>query len=138
MDGDDAAIYNCESSTHTPDAPLPSTLPPPPAPPCCAGVPDGDSAGCYLLNVVVAEEHRGLGVGKRVMLAAMSRAVNHWGAQRLYTHVEADNEVRCGCHRARSVLFCMCSVRPRTGIEELGATADRAHEPKAPSTPGPF
>lgn len=46
------------------------------------------------MNVVVAEEHRGLGVGKQVMRAAMSRAVHHWGAQRLYTHVEADNEVR--------------------------------------------
>lgn len=61
-----------------------------------SGVPEGDAAGCYLLNVVVAEEQRGLGVGKRVMRAAMSRAVSHWGAQRLYTHVEADNEVRTG------------------------------------------
>ena len=58
-----------------------------------AGVPDGDPSGCYLLNVVVNEGHRGMGVGKRVMRAAMARAVNHWGSQRLYTHVEADNEV---------------------------------------------
>lgn len=70
--------------------------------PCCAvlcyaGVPDGDTSGCYLLNVVVSEEHRGQGVGKQVMRAAMSRAVQHWGAQRLYTHVEADNEVSCPC-----------------------------------------
>jgi ribosomal protein S18 acetylase RimI-like enzyme len=57
------------------------------------GVPDGDPAGCYLLNVVVAENIRGQGVGKRVMRAAMHRAVKHWGAERLYTHVEADNEV---------------------------------------------
>lgn len=64
---------------------------------CPAGVPEGDAAGCYLLNVVVAEEHRGLGVGKQVMQAAINRAVRHWGAERLYTHVEADNEVGVTC-----------------------------------------
>jgi len=64
---------------------------------CPAGVPEGEAAGCYLLNVVVAEEYRGLGVGKQVMQAAINRAVRHWGAQRLYTHVEADNEVGGTC-----------------------------------------
>jgi hypothetical protein len=27
----------------------------------------------------------------------MAQAVHAWGAQRLYTHVEADNEVRAAC-----------------------------------------
>lgn len=58
------------------------------------GVPDGDAAAAYLLNVVVAEAARGQGIGKRLMRAAMARAVGCWGAARLYTHVEADNEVR--------------------------------------------
>jgi ribosomal protein S18 acetylase RimI-like enzyme len=56
-------------------------------------VPEGDAAGCYLLNVVVAEDCRGRGVGTQLMQAAMQRAVHVWQAQRLYTHVEADNEV---------------------------------------------
>lgn len=60
-------------------------------------MPDGDAAGCYLLNVVVAEDARGRGVGKRLMRAAMARAVGSWGAARLYTHVEAGNEVCCMC-----------------------------------------
>eukprot|EP00198_Chlamydomonas_reinhardtii_P009711 XP_001699048.1 predicted protein [Chlamydomonas reinhardtii] len=58
-----------------------------------AGVPAGDTAGCYLLNVVVREDVRGQGLGRAIMRAAMGRAVHTWGAARLYTHVEADNEV---------------------------------------------
>jgi GNAT superfamily N-acetyltransferase len=66
---------------------------------CCinsavAGVPEDDAAGCYLLNVVVNEDWRGQGIGKALMAAAMAQAVHTWGAQQLYTHVEADNEVR--------------------------------------------
>jgi hypothetical protein len=34
------------------------------------------------------------GVGKQLMRAAMASAIRQWQAQRLYTHVEADNEVR--------------------------------------------
>lgn len=65
---------------------------------CCPiGVPDSDAGGCYLLNVVVADDLRGQGVGKALMRAAMARAVHAWGAQRLYTHVEADNEVGAAC-----------------------------------------
>ncbi|KAF6264824.1 hypothetical protein COO60DRAFT_1482715 [Scenedesmus sp. NREL 46B-D3] len=60
------------------------------------GVPEGDAAGCYLLNVVVSEGCRGQGIGKALMGAAMAQAVHAWGARRLYTHVEADNEVRRG------------------------------------------
>ncbi|KAG2447633.1 hypothetical protein HYH02_007551 [Chlamydomonas schloesseri] len=58
-----------------------------------AGVPADDTGGCYLLNVVVREDVRGQGLGRAIMRAAMARAVRTWGAQRLYTHVEADNEV---------------------------------------------
>ncbi len=50
--------------------------------------------GAYLLNVVVHEDHRGQGVGKALMWAAMQRAYNMWNAKSLYTHVEADNEVK--------------------------------------------
>lgn len=57
------------------------------------GVPLDDPAGAYLLNVVVAQSLRGKGLGGRLMRQAMSRAVELWGAQALYTHVEADNEV---------------------------------------------
>ncbi len=33
------------------------------------------------------------GIGRQLMRAAMSSAIRQWGAERLYTHVEADNEV---------------------------------------------
>ena len=68
------------------------------------GVPDGDAAGCYLLNVVVEEESRGQGLGKALMKAAVQRAVQQWGAERLYTHVEATNEVGGGVIRDIGVL----------------------------------
>jgi ribosomal protein S18 acetylase RimI-like enzyme len=57
------------------------------------GVPDGDAAGCYLLNVVVLDAVRRRGLGRELMRAAMARAVGMWRAERMYTHVEADNEV---------------------------------------------
>ncbi|GIL78907.1 hypothetical protein Vretimale_103 [Volvox reticuliferus] len=57
------------------------------------GVPQDDPTGCYLLNVVVREDVRGQGLGRGIMQVAMMRAVQVWGARRLYTHVEADNEV---------------------------------------------
>ncbi|PNH00670.1 hypothetical protein TSOC_009071, partial [Tetrabaena socialis] len=58
-----------------------------------------DPHGCYLLNVVVREDVRGQGVGRALMRAAMARAVHSWGAQQLYTHVEADNEVAFRLYR---------------------------------------
>lgn len=64
-----------------------------------AGVPDGDEDGCYLLNVVVSGDHRNQGIGRHLMRAAMARAVHHWGAQRLYTHVEADNDVASSLYK---------------------------------------
>jgi ribosomal protein S18 acetylase RimI-like enzyme len=71
------------------DIRLPSSVTGAPA----IGVPEGDAQGCYLLNVVVEEDSRGQGLGKSLMRAAIRRAVQQWGAERLYTHVEADNEV---------------------------------------------
>jgi len=68
------------------------------------GVPEGDAAGCYLLNVVVEEESRGQGLGKALMKVAVQRAVEQWGAERLYTHVEATNEV---AYR----LYCSCGFK---------------------------
>lgn len=56
------------------------------------GVPPGDASGAYLLNVVVAADQRRRGIGRWLMLEGMARAVQVWKAQRLYTHVEADNE----------------------------------------------
>ncbi|KAF8065765.1 mshD [Scenedesmus sp. PABB004] len=70
---------------------------PPPA--CAAGVPEGEPAGCYLLNVVVDEAARGRGIGRALMRAAMARAVRRWGAARMYTHVEADNEVAVALYK---------------------------------------
>eukprot|EP00882_Tetradesmus_deserticola_P014843 GHRQ01015796.1.p6 GENE.GHRQ01015796.1~~GHRQ01015796.1.p6 ORF type:complete len:112 (+),score=41.17 GHRQ01015796.1:326-661(+) len=79
-----------------------------------AGVPEDDAAGCYLLNVVVAEEWRGQGIGKALMRAAMSQAVHVWGALRLYTHVEADNEVA-------SALYRSCGFRAHSSEEKYAS-----------------
>lgn len=49
---------------------------------------------------MVSEAYRGQGIGKQLMKAAMSRAVHHWGSLRLYTHVQADNEVASGLYRS--------------------------------------
>lgn len=77
-------------------------------PPAChsgalpKGVTNDDTKGGYLLNVVVAEEHRRQGVGAQLVWAAGQHAVRALGAERLYTHVDAQNEValrlyeRCG------------------------------------------
>ena len=43
-----------------------------------SGVPAGDESGSYILNVVVHEEERGRGIGKRLMKAAMTRAVERY------------------------------------------------------------
>ncbi len=43
--------------------------------PLQVGVPLNDSGGSYILNVVVEEASRGRGTGKKLMKAAMSRAV---------------------------------------------------------------
>jgi ribosomal protein S18 acetylase RimI-like enzyme len=64
-----------------------------------SGVPAGEPSGAYILNVVVEESARGRGVGRSLMEAAMARAVRVWGAARLFTHVEADNDVASGLYR---------------------------------------
>lgn len=64
-----------------------------------SGVPPGEPGGAYILNVVVDEGARGRGVGRRLMRAAMARAVRVWGASRLFTHVEAGNDVAMGLYR---------------------------------------
>ncbi|KAI8472700.1 MAG: acyl-CoA N-acyltransferase [Monoraphidium minutum] len=64
-----------------------------------AGVPAGEAGGAYLLNVVVDEDARGRGVGRALMRSAMARAVGVWGAARLFTHVEAGNDVAAALYR---------------------------------------
>jgi len=64
-----------------------------------SGVPAGEAGGAYILNVVVEEGARGRGVGRQLMVAAMARAVRVWGAARLFTHVEAGNDVASGLYR---------------------------------------
>ncbi|GFR51523.1 hypothetical protein Agub_g13939 [Astrephomene gubernaculifera] len=88
------------------------------------GVPQDDPAGCYLLNLVVREEARGRGLGGALMRAAMSRAVGRWGAARLYTHVEADNEVAyrlyCSCGFQQHSLEASCPGAAAAGAQQLG------------------
>jgi hypothetical protein len=44
------------------------------------------------------------GLGRAIMEAAMRRAVAVWAAQRLYTHVEADNEVSAASYTSSRAL----------------------------------
>ena len=43
-----------------------------------SGVPHDDDRGAYILNVVVHEDERGRGIGKKLMKAAMGRAVTKY------------------------------------------------------------
>lgn len=99
-------------------------LRPPPhaaATPSSSGVPPEDAArGAYLLNVVVAEQARGQGVGAELMRAAMRRAREAHGASRAYTHVEAGNA-------AAARMYARCGFRESgeergalSGASELG------------------
>jgi RimJ/RimL family protein N-acetyltransferase len=93
-------------------------LRPPPhgaASPGSSGVPLEDAAeGAYLLNVVVAEQARGKGVGGALMRAALARAKETHGARRAYTHVEAGNG-------SAARLYARCGFREAG--EESGALA---------------
>jgi ribosomal protein S18 acetylase RimI-like enzyme len=66
------------------------------------GVPDGDSVGAYLLNVVTAECWRRRGVGGRLVEEAKVVARASLYAERAYAHVDATNDdamrvyLRCG------------------------------------------
>lgn len=47
-----------------------------------------------MLNLVVHSLSRGAGVGQALMAAASELAVRHWDAERLYVHVDSQNEAR--------------------------------------------
>jgi ribosomal protein S18 acetylase RimI-like enzyme len=81
-----------------------------------SGVPPGEPGGAYILNVVVDEPARGRGVGRRLMAAAMARAVRVWGAARLFTHVEADNDVALALYRG-------CGFREHSGSAAYAGTS---------------
>ncbi|KIY93830.1 hypothetical protein MNEG_14131 [Monoraphidium neglectum] len=85
-----------------------------------SGVPAGEPRGAYILNVVVAEHQRGRGVGRQLMRAAMARAVRVWGATRLFTHVEAGNDVASGLYRG-----CGFSEHSGSGALEGATTLGR-------------
>lgn len=93
-------------------------------PPAChtgvvpKGVTNDDSAGGYLLNVVVHEDHRRQGLGAQLVWAARSHAAQALGALRMYTHVDAQNDgalrlyERCG--------FVQCEVVGGVGGTSVG------------------
>lgn len=56
------------------------------------GVPAGDAAAAYALNVVVAEDWRGQGLGRALVAAAKQLAQQEWQAVQLYAHVDTMNE----------------------------------------------
>ena len=56
------------------------------------GVPADDAEGAYMLNVCVKEENRGSGIGTLLMTCACAEAHDRWGAQRMYTEVDAWND----------------------------------------------
>ena len=63
-----------------------------------------DPDGAFVLNVVVKETMRGNGVGQALMTAASELATNSWQAQRLFTHVDCNNEARTHHCKHRPVL----------------------------------
>lgn len=93
-------------------------------PPAChtgvvpKGVTNDDDAGGYLLNVVVQEDHRRQGLGAQLVWAAGEHAARALGAARMYTHVDAQNDValrlyqRCG--------FVQCEVVGGVGGTSVG------------------
>lgn len=52
----------------------------------------GDSGGAFLVNVAVDQQHRGQGVGRKLIATAVDTAARRLLAKRLYTHVDCDNE----------------------------------------------
>ena len=50
----------------------------------------------YVMNLVVDVAIRGMGVGQALMAAAVQQATKIWGAEKIYTHVDSQNEV-CDC-----------------------------------------
>lgn len=68
------------------------------------GVPNDDLAA-YMLNVVVAEDSRERGLGTQLIGAACKVVVDRWGGQRMFTHVDAQNDVACR-------LYSRCGFEP--------------------------
>lgn len=62
----------------------------------------------YVMNVVVAEDHRGRGIGRQLVEAAQAVAAQELGVAQLFAHVETGNEVaaglyaRCGFEEVRT------------------------------------
>ena len=54
---------------------------------------DGDRYGAYLLNVVVKDEWQRQGCGTAMIVRAEEDAAQLWSASRIYTKVDAENEV---------------------------------------------
>lgn len=46
-----------------------------------------------MLNLVVESPSRGAGVGQALMAAASKLAAGHWAAERMYVHVDSQNQV---------------------------------------------
>mmetsp|Transcript_12030 Transcript_12030/g.30878 ORF Transcript_12030/g.30878 Transcript_12030/m.30878 type:complete len:282 (+) Transcript_12030:150-995(+) len=62
------------------------------------GVPVGEEDGSYVLNVCVAEESRGAGIGSAMMAEAAALARERWGAGSMFTEVDTWNEPACALY----------------------------------------
>ena len=86
-----------------------------------------------MLNVVVEESLRGNGVGTALMAAATDMAVQQWHAERMYTHVDCQNEARTElmstavqCIQvAKSALLCPMQLFSEIHYQEHNARAGR-------------
>ena len=81
------------------------------------------------MNLVVDVAVRGTGVGQALMAAAMHLATTDWDAQKIYTHVDSQNEV-CDCQTHNSqraqIVRCMASQHI-SALKEFHVGAGRMH-----------